>query len=519
MLQTAAIIRNPKRRQEAVTRSVPAPVGGLNDRDSLAEMDAADAVILDNFFPNPSKVIIRKGSTSWCTGLGNSVESLMGYKPQTGTAALFASAGTSFYNVTAGGVVGAAVVTGLTNSRWQHVNMSTAGGNFLMAVNGTDKLRGWNGAAWWTDGDGSHDITGVDTATCIHITLFKRRAWLVQKNTASAWYLPVDSIAGAAAKLDLGPVFNRGGTLTAIVDWSIDAGAGMDDYAGFISDQGEVAIYKGSDPSSATTWALVGTFWVGSPIGRRCTAQFGGDVLLISKDGLMPLSKALMSARVNTKIALTDKIQNAISTATTLYSSTFGWQCIQFPTENMVILNVPVGTGMQQQYVMNTISGAWCRFKGWNANCFELFGDELYFGGAGIVYKAWQAQADSGSNINAEALQAFNYFGEMSTQKEWTLARPLVAIDNDTGFVFGINTDFDTTPPTGVPTFSATTAASWDVSKWDTGVWGGDPAIQKQWQTVSGLGYCAAMHILAATNIGRIEWSATDYAYKRGGVL
>jgi hypothetical protein len=242
-------------------------------------------------------------------------------------------------------------------------------------------------------------------------------------------------------------------------------------------------------------------------------------VLLISKDGLVPLSKALMSARVENKIALTDKIQNSVSSATSAYGSTFGWQCIQFPVGGMIVLNVPVSVGQQQQYVMNTISGAWCRFKGWAANCFELFNDELYFGGNGTVYKAWQLQADAGSNINGEALQAFNYFGNRSMFKEWTLARPLIAIDNTTGFVFGINTDFEMSPPTGVPTFTASTAAQWDVSKWDVGVWGGNPAIQKQWQTVNGFGYCAAMHIIAATNAGQIEWSATDYAYKPGGVL
>lgn len=517
-MQSPAIGRNVNRQQQAVTKSVPAPVGGWNDRDSLAEMDPKDAVILDNFFPLPSKVIIRKGEINWVTGLGNQVESLMGYKPQTGTAALFGASGTSFFNVTSTGAVGAAVVTGLTNARWQHVNMATAGGNFLMAVNGADKLRGWNGATWWIDGDGSHDITGVDTATCISVALFKRRLWLIQNNTSSVWYLPVDSIAGVASQLDFGSIFSRGGKLMAMADWSIDAGIGIDDYAAFISDQGEVVLYKGSDPTSSTTWALVGCFWVGSPIGRRCIAQFAGDVLLISKDGLVPLSKALMSSRVNTTIALTDKIQNTVSTSTTSYGSNFGWQCLQFPGENMVVLNVPVGVGMQQQYVMNTISGAWCRFKGWNANCFELFGDELYYGGNGIVHKAWQVQADAGSNINGEALQSFSDFGD-DHDKEFTLARPLIAIDNNTGFVFGINTDFDTTPPTGVPTFSATAAGQWDVALWDVGTWGGTPAIQKSWQTVFGTGKRVAMHIVAATNVGQIEWSATDYVYKRGGVL
>lgn len=499
--------------------SIPAPVGGWNDRDSLAAMDEKDAVILDNLFPLPSKVILRKGSSSWSTGLGSQVESLMGYKPSTGTSALFAAAGTSFYNVTSSGAVGAAVVTALTNARWQHVNVSTSGGQFMMAVNGSDKLRGWNGSAWWADGDGTHDITGVDSATWISLCLFKRRVWGIQKNTTKVWYLPVDSIAGAATSLDLGPVFSRGGMLMAMADWSIDAGIGIDDYAAFISDQGEVALYKGSDPSSAATWALVGVFWMGAPVGRRCVCQFGPDVLLIGKDGLVPLSKALMSARVTTQIALTDKIQNTVSTSTSLYGSSFGWQVIQFPGENMVILNVPVSTGSQQQYVMNTITGAWCRFKGWPANCFELFNDELYFGGSGTVYKAWTTQADAGANINAEGLQAFNYFGNASTLKEWTLAQPLVAIDNSTGFVFGINTDYDMTPPSGVPTFAATSAGLWDVAKWDVGVFGGSPAIQKNWQSVNGIGYCAALHIVAASNIGQIEWNATNYAFKKAGVL
>lgn len=519
MLQTAAILRNPKRQQRAITASVPSPVGGWNDRDSLAAMDPKDAVILDNFFPLPSKVILRKGDEAWTTGLGAQVESLMAYQPQTGTAALFGAAGTSFYNVTVQGAVGAAVVTGLTNARWQHLNMSTAGGNFLMAVNGSDKLRGWNGTAWWTDGDGSHDITGVDTATCIGIAMFKRRLWLIKKNTASAYYLPVDSIAGAASQLDFGSIFSDGGQLMAIADWSLDAGIGIDDYAAFISNYGEVALYKGSDPTSATTWALVGLFTIGSPIGRRCVAPLAGDVMLISKDGLIPLSKALMSSRVNTSIALTDKIQNATSLATTNYASTFGWQVIQFPGENMVVLNVPVSVGNQQQYVMNTISGAWCRFLGWPANCFELFNDELYFGGNGATYKAWSTRADAGANINAEALQAFNYFGGRSSLKEWTLARPLVAIDNSTNFLFGINTDFDILPPTGVLTATASSAATWDVSKWDIGTWGGDPAIQKAWQSVQGVGYCAGMHIKTTSNISQIEWSATDYAYQRGGIL
>lgn len=519
MLQIPASRLQPVRKQSAITRSLPACVGGWNDRDSLAAMDEKDAVILDNFFPKPSKVVLRKGYTNWVTGIGAQVETLMGYRPQSGTAALFAAASTKFYNVTATGAVGAAVVTGLTNARWQHVNMATSGGNFLLAVNGADKLHGWDGSAWWVDGDATHDITGVDTATCIFLALFKRRLWLIQQSTLKVWYLPTDSIAGAATSIDFGPLMTRGGSLIWMADWSIDAGVGLDDYVAFGTDQGEIAVYRGTDPSSTTTWALVGVFYGGAPLGNRPVCQYAGDVLLISKDGLVPLSKSLMSSRVNTQIALTDKIQNTVSAATTTYASNFGWQVLQFPGENMVILNVPAGSGSQIQYVMNTISQAWCRFTEWASNCFELYGNELYFGGNGFVAKAWNGTADAGNSITAEVLQAFSYFGNRDSLKEWTLARPLIALNTATSFLFGLNTDFDLTQPTGTPTLVAPTGSTWDSGVWDTAIWGGDPALQKLWQTVTGVGYSAGIHMIVSTATGKAEWAATDFAYKPAGII
>lgn len=517
MMQTAARSRIT-RAQTAVTKSIPAPVGGLNDRDPLGAMAENYAVILDNFWCLPSKVVLRNGCSSWATGLAAQVESIMGYRPATGTPLLFAAAGTSFFNSTSTGAVGAAVVTGLTNARWQHVNMATSGGNFLMAVNGADKLRGWDGSAWWTDGGGLHDITGVDTATCIDINLFKRRMWLIKGNSTSAYYGPVDSIAGAFTELPFGSIFSGGGKLKKMVNWSIDAGIGIDDYAAFISTEGEVALYKGSDPSSATTWALVGLFQVGSPIGQRCAVQYGKDVLLLGKDGLVPLSVALLTQRLLSNIALTDKVQNAIGTATTLYGNSFGWEIVPFPGENMILLNVPVSVGTQIQYAMNTISGAWARFTGWPSNCYELYGDELYYGGNGVVFKAWSTRADAGSNINSEALGAFNYFGSKGL-KYFTLARPAISLTAGVGLNIGLNTDFDQTAPTGVPTVSAGNAATWGVSKWGVGLWGGNPVAQKSWYSAVGEGYCAALHIKAASNSGQFEWAATDHAFTRGGVL
>ena len=44
---------------------------------------------------------------------------------------------------------------------------------------------------------------------------------------------------------------------------------------------------------------------------------------------------------------------------------------------------------------MNIVSGAWCKFTGWDANSFASFQDELYYGGKnGCVYKCDTGEQD-----------------------------------------------------------------------------------------------------------------------------
>lgn len=501
--------------------SLPAPVGGWNARDAIGDMDPADAVYLTNYVPTPSDVELRKGYSQFVTGISGQVESLMVYNSPT-TSKMFGAAGSSFYNVSTQGAVGAAVQTGLSNARWQSINISTSGGSFMLNVNGSDKLRGYDGTNWWTDGDGTHDITGVDTSTCIQINLFKNRVWLVQKNTLKVWYLGTNSIAGAANALDFQSIARKGGYLVAMGTWTIDAGVGVDDHAVFVTSQGEVIVYAGTDPSSSTTWALVGVWEIGAPIGRRCFLKFSGDLLLITQDGLVPLSGALQSSRVNPRVALTDKIQSAMSNAATSYGSNFGWQIVYYAKANLLFLNVPVSEGSsQEQYVMNTINKSWCNFQGWNANCWTIFNDEPYFGANGFVGKAWDTYADNSTNINGLGKQAFNYFRSPGQLKRWTMMRPIIGSNGTPSILANINVDFDDSGATSALTFSQSTSYTWDgvTSLWDTATWGTDIVILKNWQGVNGVGYCCAPRLQTASMGITVKWISTDLVFERGGIL
>lgn len=508
------------RRQVSRTISVSSPVGGLNARDPIAEMKPTDAVILDNWFCTPYDVMMRYGYSSWATGITGNINTLASYSPVSGGIKLFAAAGGNCYDVSNTGAVGAAVFSGKTSDKWQHINFGTAGGNFLYLVNGSDSPMLYDGATWTAiTGASTPAITGVTTTSLIHVAAFKSRLWFVEKNSLRVWYLPVLSVGGVAASIDFSGMFNRGGYLMAMGDWSLDAGYGMDDYAVFITSEGQVAIYKGTDPSSSTTWALVGIYDIGSPIGRRCMAKYAGDVLIICKDGLAPLSKALMSSRVNSQEMLTDKIQHIMSDYTTTYGPNFGWETQIFPQENMLFVNVPISTTTSYQLVMNTISGAWSRWMNLNAASWELHGDLLYFGGNGVVYKAWDGQTDAGTNINFEALQAFNYFGNQSQLKQVKMIRPVFSTDGTPALKIGVNMDYDTTAPTSTPSFTATVASLWDGANWDSATWGGDLSIKRDWQSAFGIGYASAVHIVGASKYARLHWASTDYVVSAGGVV
>ena len=585
------------RGQTSQTRSVSSPVAGWNARDPLSEMKETDAVILDNFFCTPYDVRVRQGYSNWVTGFTGEVETLCSYSPPTGTPKLFAAANSAIYDASFAGAVGAAMVSGLTNNRWQNVNFGTPGGNFAVFVNGADLPLIYNGTGWgnafpaafnttvtsitsallvatvttgtahylktgmsvvvagWTPAgyNGTYAITvtgpttftyvlagawgvttvsgtvtpqvnfaitGVDPTLFANVATFKSRIWFCESNALRVWYLPVLSIGGAAQSIDFSSLFNRGGYLRAMGDWSLDAGYGMDDYAVFVTSEGQVAIYKGTDPSSATTWALIGIYDIGSPVGRRCLMKFAGDVLIVCQDGLAPLSKALMSSRVNSQEMLTDKVQHVMSDYVTQYGSTFGWETDIFPKENMLIMNVPVTSTLSYQLVMNTISGAWSQFKGYNAHTFELHKDFLYFATTGAVCKAWDTTADNGTNINFEALQSFNYFGNPGQLKQVCMVRPVVSYAGFPNIILGVNADFDQTLPTGMISTTTHVNAHWDVDKWDQSVWGDSTLIiNRNWQTAFAMGYCIATHLVGSVNNSQLRWASSDILMKSGGVI
>jgi hypothetical protein len=365
-------------------------------------------------------------------------------------------------------------------------------------------------------------ITGVDSSKFINVNLFKNRLYFTEKDSMTCWYLPVDSIGGAASPLYFGGIARNSGYLQAMGTWTIDAGQGADDYAVFVTSMGEVIVYNGTDPNTADTWVLKGVWQLGQTFNRRCFFKWAGDLLLLTQDGLVPLASALQSSRLDPRINLTDKIYYAISLAATNYFDLNGWQINYFASENMLILSVPTTNGMEQ-YVMHTITKSWARFTGIEAYCWEVSGDnDMHFGGQGFVGKFYNTNSDAGTNIVATAQQAYSYFNSPGQLKRFTLVRPILQTDKGLPTVLcGISVDFDTTPLVNQIAFnpSINNTGIWDSSKWDGANWGGGLTTTKIWQGVTGLGFSGSVNINVASQGIELHWASTDYVMENGGVL
>ena len=521
-MRKPALLKKPAGARTKVSSqtSVPAPVGGWNARDSIANMDPADAILLDNWFPTPSDVMLRKGYTRHSTGISGQVQSLMPYNRPNGTQTLFGAAGTAFYNVTSSGAVGAAVQSSLTNAKWYSTIFTTTAATYLIACNGADKPRYWDGSAWVAvDAASTPAITGVTTTGLIYPFVHKNRVFFIEKDTLTIWYLPTDAVGGAATAFRLNGVAKKGGYAVAGGTWTIDGGEGVDDHWVVVTSEGEAIVYKGTDISSATTWTLVGVYNIGEPIGRRCPMKWGGDLLVITKEGVLPLSQALITDKTK-RVAFTDKITDAMADAASQYASNFGWDLTHYPNGAMLILNVPTADGSDQhQYVMNTITGAWCRFKDIEANCWAILNGEPYFGGDGFVGKLWGVFADNSTNINGDLKQAFNYFRARGVMKDFKAVRPIFASNGSPSVLATLNMDYEDNEASAALTFSPTTYAVWDSAVWDTGVWGGGLSPIKNWQTVGGTGTCAALRLKTAANGLEVRFQVADYLYEAGSVI
>ena len=506
----------PSRKRTSLTVTVPAPVGGWNARDPLAAMPSTDAVILDNIFPDTGVCRVRQGQENYITGIGL-VRTLAEWSGPS-THKLIAAASNTFYDVSVQGTASAMSPT-MSTCAWQSSMFGTPAGSYLYFVNGEDTPYYYDGAVFATS-----SLTGSGLPTSgnalKYVVPHQQRLFFGEGNSLNLWYLAPNSLFGTLTKFPLGSLARKGGVLKGIGSWTIDGGRGMDDHFIAVTSEGEVFVYQGTDPGTASTWSLVGVYSIGRPIGDRCLVKIAGDLIVICEDGFYPLSKALLSAEISPNIAISDKISGAVREASAMNRDSFGWEAILHPRGRFLSFNVPV-TPLEDsvQFVMNTVTGAWARFTGQPAFSWSLYNGDLYYGGRDGVYRSDVGTNDFGANIEADMLCAYNYFNSPGTQKLFKLVRPIFISDGQINPALVMCTDFKRLIPTSTPSYEPGGGTAWDEGFWDETDWAGGYLVFARWQNIGGIGFCGGLRVQFVTKDYGAQIAAIDYLFEPGGVL
>lgn len=412
---------------------------------------------------------------------------------------LFAAGGGSIWDVTANSGAVLSYAASHASNRWQWTNFTTSAGAFLFMVNGSDAPIYYNGSSWTAP-----SITGITASQAVAVCAHKKRLWFVLSGSTKGAYLGGEAVAGAATEFQFGSVFSKGGYLLTLATWTRDGGSGPDDYFVAISSRGQAAVYQGTDPDTADTWEHVGTFDVPLPIGRRCVTKFGGDLLLLTVEGAFPFSKLLAVDQSQViPVALSDAISPDFSAAARTYGSNHGWEMCVYPRGTRLIVNIPTTEGSAaKQYVMNTLSNAWCEYDSHQATTWAVYGNDLYFASSGgAVYQADTGSADIDTPITAIGQCAYSVLSGPQI-KRFSMIRPLCTVSGSNRPSVGISTDFiETTAMSTLPAASSNGSATWDSSVWDTASWSTINTEVNDWANAVGIGTMASVRFSAQTGV------------------
>lgn len=498
-----------------------APVGGWNALDAIAAMPATDAVRLDNLFPETSYIRLRHGSQVFyqtAAGTGHPpITTLMTYSTSlTGDRMLAAVSGQILDITNKTNIV---VLSGATSDSWEYVNFATPGGQFWVGVNGTGPQYIWGGSGTAVAGVNTNNGTTDTTKPWSMVAAYQSRLFFAGPSDLYLSYLPVNVYQGEAHGIDLGSYFTLGGNIAFIGTWTRDDSTiGMNELLVVGSTNGEIIAFLGSDPDSPTQsyWSLAGMFEMGRPVaGHRQLCRLGPDMMLICQDGFQSLSNYITLGQSKAlTTAISRKIGNAVSQAVAAAQGLAGWCAILWPMRNALLVNVPQPGGGFQQYVVNTVTGAWCRFLGLNAYCWTVFQGQLFFGTTNsTVMQADSGGDDNGTPIAFDLITAFQIFGNIQQQKRACMVRPFMIASGTWYPMLDVNVDYTISNVTS--TLNVSPAGTlWDQFNWDQANWGSTGGPQHDWYSAAGIGTSFAVRMSGVAKGASLQLMAFDVTYE-----
>lgn len=522
-------------------KKFPIPLLGVNAVSAFSDLLPNEAHYLYNILPTPQGLKVRKGTKEYSNDTGYKARTTISFVDKAESGAgdkVFCTGQDGIYEMVAGAAAATKVFTFTTTG-------VTAGyGNYIQwtAANGDQYLQYADSANGLLEYDANADswsavtsITGLTETNIRFVTVHKLRIWYLLENDPNGYYLPVDAKTGAATQFQLGSKFRYGSDCAGIWNMSHDAGDGLDDFFIAISRAGDVLVYQGSDPSSASTWALKGRWQIGAvPTGRKFAEEISGDVLILSAFGLSSCKQLLEGKEtyeIKTRSPM-DKISNLIRNRMVLERSTEGWEIMIHPSGGVLVIQTPERTGSIDRwlhYVYDLNTQAWGFWRNVKSTSMAVLRDILYYGNSdGELWFMTGTQdaitlADpSGSPepIDFSGLTAYSDCDLPGLYKRGSVVKAFFRGEDLEAYDYKIMYDYDfaeLTAPTDEG--SPTNVSEWDTAEWDSAIWVGNVNYDEPFGTLGG-GMGVALAIAFRGNSrGDNTLMEMNLTYESGGYI
>lgn len=352
--------------------TIPAPYNGINAKDSPIGLAPNFAFDLENLIPGPGYVSTRGPTVLANSGVGDNVISIDGNA--NGTTVIGTDQG-ELWKV--GG--GAALATGFSAAAWH----GTLFQDRTILTNGIDTPQIYNGT---TVTAGTYSGTGLTASNLYGGLTFKGRVYYWEAAQRFFWYAAAGAFQGALSKYDVSTFCRTNGYVVSMCPMTLDGGNGPDDMLAILFSTGEVLLFQGDDPGSATSWQMIGSYLIGEMLGRRCWAIVGSATIVATKNGPVDLAKALQLGPSDTSAAVGTALIN-VWPLNTVYTT-----LVHDPRNRILWYIVSEGydEGIFAVYGMDVDSRGWFQVTGISSSGTYAVGYSgtrvLYSKGDGIYY-------------------------------------------------------------------------------------------------------------------------------------
>ena len=532
---------------------VPSPTRGVDARSPLGKMSLDNCVYSFNLMPAETGMLVRNGFAEWQIDIESVASSgcrtlivFGGLTEDKSDDKLFAATDEGIWDVTVEGAAPVLKVAFVSTANDAGHGVFThytdqAGAIFILYADFENGLYIYTQSTdTWAVANPANYTGGIVTTDVVFVVVHKQRLWLIEKNAAQAYYLPVASMQGAGTKFYFGTKFPHGGSLAALIDWSVDGGIGVDDYLIAVSTTGDVIPYQGADPSVAegaglAGWGSRGTYFVGKvPVGRKFFSEYAGEMYVLSSFGLISMSDLLRGVDVKdiAKNSMAFPIANVLRNALRLTSNELGWQPLFLPSQGQLVITAPqvAISGNYIQYNMNLATEGWGFWRGVPITCIAEWEGVTYFGSSTSKVYSMDASRDyvlldtaanlaEGSRIEYSILTAFSTGNEPGSYKIAQIVRPDFVAATLPTYQVKVVYDYDTREMSA-PVLNDNTQGwgNWDVALWDVNTWHGELHGFSGVSGVNGMGRAMAIAMRGESSdpTRLISW---DIMWTTGGML